>query len=790
MVCKKKKEEEEEEERQRRRRRTAKKKKEKKSREKKERRDMWWLGEEERRRSKSSKSSGARRGYQSSLAAAGTLLLLLLLSSSFCRSNAIGINNHDKSNNSNSSNSNSNPNLNNDELLATSARRALRVRKAIRHAWHGYLDFAHLSDDLKPVSRTGDNWLHVRTTFYDALDTLHVAGLSKEFDDAISEILPSLQSSLLHPWSYWHQGVPTSIIYPVKTFEYHLRIVGGLLGAFMMSGRRELLHSARFAVDCVLVAFETPNGMPRPHTRMSHPTITPVLSGVARMLDWIRISTDSAVWCNTLAGLGSFGIELRVLSRELGVERYRDIANAVHEHIHRQWLGEDEMHKDGYQAKTWIVPPDTWWSRRYHDSSQISCGGNVDVGFGSGGDSYYEYLLKETLLERRRVSGSGGGSGSSSSGSDSNGSGSGSEGVVETSSSARSMMELYDALVQSLFQGADVAGDDDDDDDDEDEDDGEVKEKESRLTAKGETSSVASPLHPSNTQRHKFKQKNRAVRRSEDGSTVYVVDLNSLSTSHLSCFSGGLLALGTYQLGRSLKELELGMAITEQCAQSYLQSPSGLGSEFFSMNKRTGAIDMSGGGKNNLRPEVVESLFVLWRTTNNEKWRNYGWKIFQKFEKHCRVDSGGFSGVKNNNAEELEWDDYQPSFFLAETLKYLYLMFATDSNGENLLPLNQYVFTTEAHPMTLDRRCINNEKERDRIERDGGGEEGIRGDRLKRKSSVIPCTGPLAPSRLQVIPWDAVLVVVVMLACVSCWCCPKCCRNKKGNRYKSESEMV
>jgi hypothetical protein len=76
-------------------------------------------------------------------------------------------------------------------------------------------------------------------------------------------------------------------------------------------------------------------------------------------------------------------------------------------------------------------------------------------------------------------------------------------------------------------------------------------------------------------EKKKFKQENRAVRRSEDGSTVYMTALNSWSTSHLSCFSGGLLALGSYQLGRSSKELELGMDITEQCAQSYLQSKSG-----------------------------------------------------------------------------------------------------------------------------------------------------------------------------------------------------------------------
>ena len=42
-------------------------------------------------------------------------------------------------------------------------------------------------------------------------------------------------------------------------------------------------------------------------------------------------------------------------------------------------------------------------------------------------------------------------------------------------------------------------------------------------------------------------------------------------------------------------------------------------------------------------------------------------------------------------------NDVQESFFLAETLKYLYLLFADDS----LLPLDQWVFNTEAHPLPV-----------------------------------------------------------------------------------------
>ena len=42
-------------------------------------------------------------------------------------------------------------------------------------------------------------------------------------------------------------------------------------------------------------------------------------------------------------------------------------------------------------------------------------------------------------------------------------------------------------------------------------------------------------------------------------------------------------------------------------------------------------------------------------------------------------------------------DDVQQSFFIAETLKYLYLLFSDDS----ILPLDKWVFNTEAHPLPV-----------------------------------------------------------------------------------------
>ena len=65
-------------------------------------------------------------------------------------------------------------------------------------------------------------------------------------------------------------------------------------------------------------------------------------------------------------------------------------------------------------------------------------------------------------------------------------------------------------------------------------------------------------------------------------------------------------------------------------------------------------------------------------------------------EKNCRVDHG-YSGIRDVYSSQSPKDDVQQSFFIAETLKYLYLLFSDDS----VLPLDQWVFNTEAHPLPV-----------------------------------------------------------------------------------------
>ena len=63
---------------------------------------------------------------------------------------------------------------------------------------------------------------------------------------------------------------------------------------------------------------------------------------------------------------------------------------------------------------------------------------------------------------------------------------------------------------------------------------------------------------------------------------------------------------------------------------------------------------------------------------------------------NCKTEIG-FSGIKDVGTEEIEHDDAMQSFFLSETLKYLYLLFCP----KTVIPLDKYVFTTEGHPLLI-----------------------------------------------------------------------------------------
>ncbi|PSN69513.1 seven-hairpin glycosidase [Corynespora cassiicola Philippines] len=107
------------------------------------------------------------------------------------------------------------------------------------------------------------------------------------------------------------------------------------------------------------------------------------------------------------------------------------------------------------------------------------------------------------------------------------------------------------------------------------------------------------------------------------------------------------------------------------------------------------------------RPEYVESLFYAYRITGEERFREWAWEAFQAMEKHCKapygyaglldVFDGGEGGTEKKTEER--WIDEQESFWAAETLKYLYLTF----EDRKVASLDQWVFSTEGHVFRMIR---------------------------------------------------------------------------------------
>ncbi|XP_078094188.1 mannosyl-oligosaccharide 1,2-alpha-mannosidase IA-like [Mustelus asterias] len=171
---------------------------------------------------------------------------------------------------------------------------------------------------------------------------------------------------------------------------------------------------------------------------------------------------------------------------------------------------------------------------------------------------------------------------------------------------------------------------------------------------------------------------------------------------HLACFSGGMLAMGADDAPTDLSKhyMELAAEITITCHESYKRSATRLGPEAFRFDGGADAVATRMNDKYYiLRPEVVETYMHMWRFTHDPRYREWGWEAVQALEQHCRVEAG-FSGIRDVYSTLPHHDDVQQSFFLAETLKYLYVLFSEDE----LLSPEHWVFNTEAHPLPVIQR--------------------------------------------------------------------------------------
>lgn len=102
------------------------------------------------------------------------------------------------------------------------------------------------------------------------------------------------------------------------------------------------------------------------------------------------------------------------------------------------------------------------------------------------------------------------------------------------------------------------------------------------------------------------------------------------------------------------------------------------------------------------RPETIESVFYMWRLTGDRGWQDKGWRMFTSWMEHAKVD-GGISSIQDVTVDPTTGrgvlhGDNMESFIFAETFKYHYLLQADPL----LLNLDDYVLNTEAHPFIVD----------------------------------------------------------------------------------------
>ena len=204
------------------------------------------------------------------------------------------------------------------------------------------------------------------------------------------------------------------------------------------------------------------------------------------------------------------------------------------------------------------------------------------------------------------------------------------------------------------------------------------------------------------------------VSRSSPNGYVYIAELEANGRTkvpkmdHLVCFLPGVLALGAANAahepygkgGVDEKRMELAKDILETCIHMYTDQPTGLAPEIVFFNGGDRDIHVKPADAHNLlRPETVESMYILYSLTGDESYRERAWVIFENFKKYCRVPDGGYSSIHSVLTTQIRFRDKMESFWLAETLKYFYLLFADSP----VIDLGEYVLNTEASPSNTHR---------------------------------------------------------------------------------------
>lgn len=441
-----------------------------------------------------------------------------------------------------------------------------KVRGMFHFAYDNYVQKAYPKDELKPISGTGHNtYGGVSVTLIDALDTLAVLGNISEFNRVVKVIDSTFNFDL---------------DINVSLFETNIRVLGGLLSGHLMFGQMgipadnwpcngPLLRKAEELANKLIKAFDTPTGMPY---------------GTINLLHGVN-PKETTVTCT--ACVGTYYLEFATLSRLTGNSIYEETAlRAMNALFKSRSIIDLVGNHINVSNGAWV----------YTDST-----------IGAGVDSYFEYLLKGSILTGNRE-----------------------------------MADHFDVFVESVRK------------------------------------------HMNKDDWH------------------FWVALNSGKPvlpyfNSLEAFWPGLMTLYGY------------IDYAKRSFANYysLWSYFGFLPEFMNVQKQE---VLKGKEGYPLRPELIESAYYLFQATKDPYYLSVGKQVIESIENSAKVDFG-YAHVNRVSDHALE--DQMESFFLAETVKYLYLLFDVDNfvNSEGTKPLEAklndgsrclintagYIFNTEAH---------------------------------------------------------------------------------------------
>jgi len=219
------------------------------------------------------------------------------------------------------------------------------VRAEFLHAWNGYKKYAWGHDDLKPLSKGYHDWYAdpLLMTPVDALDTMILMGLKDEATDTKNYIINNLS---------FDKDIS------VQNFEVTIRLLGGLLSSYQLTGDKRLLALAEDLGNRLLPVFESPTGLPYRYVNLK--------------TGKVRDAKTNPAEAGTL--LVEFGTLSKLTGRAIFYEKAKRALVAIYKR--RSPIG---------LVGTWIdVETGEWKDSDSHISGAI--------------DSYYEYLLKCWLL--------------------------------------------------------------------------------------------------------------------------------------------------------------------------------------------------------------------------------------------------------------------------------------------------------------------------------------------------------------------------------------------------------